>query len=232
MNITRAQALAVVKSALVILAVAGSFVGLAYVAALIAWLYTADLSRLAYHALYPYQAYEEGEPFSLPMQDKIAFWLLYRKEPAEFKEMLDSESIQLENVFGRRSRKPRIRSEAALRAALVADLFIAKGLDPEERDRYGCSAVQRAMFKDDPEAVCYLMARGASTAGHGRARMQPCRTSVDEAVQRRTGLLNACEFCRQDAAKIVYRSSARPSDDPPASTPPPSQPPANNGKPL
>ena len=212
MNITRAQALAIGKSTVVIIAVAGAFVGLAYVGALIAWLYTADLKRLAYHALYPYQAYEENEPLSLPMQDKIAFWLLYRKEREEFGQLLDAEAIQLEDVFGRRSRKAKTRVEARLRAALITDLFIAKGLDPNERDRYGCSAVQRAMFKNDPDAVCYLMARGVLTLGHERARMPPCRTSVDELVQRRIGLQNACEFCRQHASPGGVRR--KPAPDP------------------
>lgn len=184
------------KRALVVLLAVAVLASGAYVSAVVLWLRNATLSQLTYYALYPYQGYRDQDPLMIPLKDTIAVWMLERKTPEQISNEASATGTALETVFGARTRDQKLRKQAVLHAAQVADLLLSKGMDPDERDGYGCTATQRAMLNGDRDAVCYFLSRGATAAGHPRARIGQCRESVDERAQR-TGAVNACDMCRQ-----------------------------------
>jgi hypothetical protein len=183
------------RALIFLLAVAALALG-AYVSAVALWLNHATISQLTYYALYPYQGYRDQDPLMIPLKDKVAVWVLEKKTPEEINEEATATGTALETVFGARMRDEKSKRLANLHAARVADLLLAKGIDLDERDSYGCTAVQRAMLNGDREAVCYFLSRGAIAAGHPRARIGQCRESIDERAQR-LGAANACDMCRQ-----------------------------------
>jgi hypothetical protein len=186
----------IARRTILVLLVLAFALSVAYVTAVVLWLKDADLKKLAYYALYPYQGPQETGPLLIPLEDRIATYLLDGKNPRDVLREATETGVQLELVFGARSRDPKLREVANLRAAQVADLFIAKGMDVNQRDHYGCTAAQRAMLNGDRYALCYLLARGAHGEGFARARIRQCRSSLDE-LSRQIGAEGACDLCQR-----------------------------------